>query len=646
MDEAEQAKGALAQDPLRQTGRLPRRGSGITPFRHGLQDPPRWPGEEAKPEPLPNRYEIREVDGQRILRCKEAPGLGVRCDRGFAFSESEARKLGEFTLLLDGAGQFSPLVDDLRHLYNLDHHAGCQRAFTLATCEQALILVLKGLDLDKGDWTIYVNEPDLDTLFAIWVLLNYRRVRALSPAARDVVFPLLRLEGAIDANGFEVAEACGLTQDQLHTERARLDQLHQRELAARQSGAWADLAQYCLDMLFAIDKLVFSGADFSDVPEIEKEYGHVNIGRDRVAVVCRDQAGIYEVEQRLKKIWGERLGIIALEKEPNHYTLRRAASLAGIALANAYAWLNLLDPAVDGHPPEKRWGGSDDIGGSPRPQGTGLLPREVSKILKLAYEQPTLGARLQRLLTAILWTCGLVALAGGLIGGWRWLRGVRPDPVSTALQLGGFGLLLTFGAAVLTRRLSRGWTWLFGWRRSAGHDWLALAPAVLLPGLVGGVWVPPPPTLNSADVLLATALGCWLAALGLELTFRGLTHGLLVLDFPIEPLGGRWFVSWPTLIAALLYALLTAAAAPWLAAPWLAAPWLAAPWLAAPLLVAPPTLAALTGAGEPLLAFGGALLAGLALGMIRERSLSVVPGIVLLFLSGLLRLGIAFWPPL
>jgi hypothetical protein len=32
------------------------------------------------------------------------------------------------------------------------------------------------LDLQKRDWTIHANDPDLDTVLAIWVLLNHMRL--------------------------------------------------------------------------------------------------------------------------------------------------------------------------------------------------------------------------------------------------------------------------------------------------------------------------------------------------------------------------------------------------------------------------------------------------------------------------------------
>lgn len=571
-------------------------------------------------ESLPDRYEIREIDDRRVLLCGEAPGVAVSIDRRYAFTEAESRRLGEHVILLDGAGQFAPLIDDGAHLYNLDHHQDCLRAFTLATCEQSLILVLKGLRLDKGDWTVYANEPDLDTVFAIWMLLNYRRVRALEPEQRDAIVPLLRLEGAIDANGFEIAEHCGLPQAVLREEKTRLDELHQVELEVKRSGAWAevDLLDYTREMLLRIDYLVYKSSDFTDYTSVEEVYGHVEIGRDHVAVVCCDGSGIYEVEKRLKKVWGDRLGITALEREENQYTLRRTASLSGIVLDDAYGKLNLLDPSVDGRPPEKRWGGSDDIGGSPRPDGTGLTPREIGRILKLTYTQATRWQLFQRFTTAALWVLGLVLGAGVVVYAWQIYARLIPSPRSAAADLALAAAVIGLGAWLLTRRLSRGWTWLFGWRRPAGRDWLLLAPVVLLGSAAGGAWIPR--LIATEGRLLAAALGAIvLSAVALELCFRGLMHGLLILDYPVQEAKGRWFLSRPALAAGGLYGILTGGAT---ALGW----WITSPDWGLPI------------AAQCGLVTLAALAVGLTLGMIRERSLSVWPGVIVLALGGALRL--------
>ncbi len=603
---------------------LPERTGPIGPFRSGLRlepEPEPEPGEEA----LPDRYELRDRDDGRMLLCGEAPGVAVSIDRRHQFSEAEARRLGERVVFLDGAGQFGPVIDNDRWFYNLDHHQDCLRAFTLATCEQALIVVLKGLELDRGDWTIYANEPDLDTVFAIWVLLNYRRLRQLDPSRRDAILPLIHLEGAIDANGFEIAEHSGLPQETLAAEKARLDELHAVELELKSSGGWgtADLAEYTRDMLLRIDRLVFRPSDFADYASVEEVYGHVDVGENRVAVVCRDGSGIYEVERRLKKSWGDRLGIVALERSPSQYTLRRTASMTGIDLEEAYSKLNLLDPRVDGRPPGKKWGGSDEIGGSPRPEGTALTPHEIAKILKLTYRRVRPVEHLQRYASAALWVLLLGLGAGVAVVSWRVFLKPEPSAPSAATELALAAAVICLGAWLLTRKLSRGWTWLFGWRAPAGRGWLALVPVVVVAGAAGGAWMPrqiaPDP-----PALAALAGSMLLAALALELCFRGLVHGLLVLDSPVQSPGGRWFVSSPVWASALLYAAATVVAA-------------------RGVIARPPPLLELDFAADLALCAAVALLAGIALGMIRERSLSLWPAFVAAVAGGAARVAVEVW---
>ncbi|MEM6793635.1 MAG: hypothetical protein AAF725_06605 [Acidobacteriota bacterium] len=591
---------------------LPRR-SGPLAVESSVLQPP------SSASDLPNRYDIRERDGVQVLVCREAPGLTLHLDRRFSFSEAEARKLPERSILLDGAGAFSPLIDDAAHLYNLDHHESCLRAFTLATCEQALILVHKGLELDKGDWTVYANEPDLDTVFAIWVLLNYRRLREFGAETRDRIVPLLRLEGAIDANGYELAELCGLPQEALQVEKERLDALHRKELEAKKTGAWAESEplHYTREMLREVDELVYQGSDFRDYAFVEEEYGHVEIGTERVAVVCRDQSGIYEVEKRLKKVWGERLGIIALEKESNQFTLRRAAALSGIDLAEAYDKLNLLDPAVDGKPPAKRWGGSDDIGGSPRPTGTGLTPREIGKILKLTYKKVRPAQQLQRLATSVLWVLVLGLAAGIAVVSLRFFVASEGGPAPT-LEMLVAALTAALGAWLLTRQLSRGWVWLYGWRLPAGRDWWPLIPVAIAGVALVTTWMPRELPQERSELALALA-AVLLTGAALELVMRGLVHGLLILDHRVQAVGGGWFLSLPNLAAAVLYAAACTAALTWWTAP-----------LATPEAVESFSWAVVA---------AGAFAVGLVLGAIRERSLSLWPAVAAVCVGSLCRLA-------
>ncbi len=573
---------------------------------------------------IPERYGVREAEEGWFLYCDEAPRLHVSIDRGHSFSEAEARELGGRVIMLDGAGRFGPLLDNKAKLYNLDHHEGCLRAFTIASCEQALILVHSGLGLAEGDWTIYANEPDLDTVLAIWCLLNYVRLSRLSEESRDILLPLVRLEGAIDANGTELAEVCGLPTQTLQEAKRRLDRLHANEQWMKKRGEWleADLFQYTLEMLREIDQLVFTSADFSDYTRVEV-FGHAEIGKHRVAVACRDRSGIYQVERNLKERWGDQLGIVALEKEERHYTLRRPMPLADIDLTRAYEKLNLVDPAVDGRPAGKRWGGSDSIGGSPRPTGTALAPREILKVLQSAYQKPNALRSLGRLLVAAL--ASAVILAGGwlvtVLGG-RTFPELPSEVTPDTVRLATFALAVGLGSLIAARSLSGRRLWLFGLRRRAGGDWLLLAPLALVGAIPARAWVPGDLVFELRSLAYVGGVIA-LTAVALEFWFRGLVHGVVMLDSGAQSVGGRWFLSRAAFVSALLYSLVTVVAS--------------GAWIGA----TPP------GPLDPSQKLGlvaaGSLITGVSLGMIRERSLSLWPGVFLQMLGGVFCAAFWFW---
>jgi hypothetical protein len=153
---------------------------------------------------------------------------------------------------------------------------------------------------------------------------------------------------------------------------------------------------------------------------------------------------------------------------------------------------------------------------------------------------------------------------------------------------------------------------LYGLRPPALRDsWRAL-PLALLGAAAGGVWLPRETALAADAPSAAAALLALLPALLLvapvEIIFRGLAHGLLGAHHRMQQPGGGWFVSLPVAASALLYA---GAAAVCGGAPVVLTGWLPASWPAA------------------LLPLAGALLFGVAAGLVRERSESVVTPILL-----------------
>ena len=95
------------------------------------------------PNHLPERYSIKNTNGERVLICLEAPNLNVHIEAGLSISGSVAHKSPSGTIFLDGVAQTEPFLDHERQVYNLDHHEGCVRAFTLSSCEQTLVMYMK-----------------------------------------------------------------------------------------------------------------------------------------------------------------------------------------------------------------------------------------------------------------------------------------------------------------------------------------------------------------------------------------------------------------------------------------------------------------------------------------------------------------------
>ena len=593
--------------------------------------PPLPASPNPNPHAVPERYGVREAeDGPPFLHCDDAPRVRVQIDPKLSFSEADARGLGGPAIFLDGAGDFPPKLDNKHRFYNLDHHQGCIRPFTLATCEQALVLVLNGLELDEGDWTLYAGEPDLDTVFAIWVLLNFRRIPKLSARSRDALLPLLRLEGAIDANGAELADYCGLTQKTLRETRAKLDSLYtfEKEFRARERSSELDWRAYAAAMLSEIDQLVYTRADFHDHTSIEEILGHHEIADRKVAVACRDQAGIYEAERSLKNRFAEQLAIIALEKareeDTRHYTLRRVSALLNLELGRAYDLLNLVDPAVNGRPAHNRWGGSDDIGGSPRVTGTGLAPSEVLRILQQAYEKKTRRSKIWPWVVSTFATAALFVF-GAASAFMATATPALHTGALTPLSVGGSALvaasLMALSFAVpATFHASKRRLWLFGWRLPAGRDWWMLFPVVIAASVAGNAWAPH--AVDATPLSIASALGvATLAAFAVEAWFRGAVHGWFLFRGPVQRVDGPWTLSRAVSVSSFLYAIVyIAAAMAWHIAG------------AEPFPLGPLALAAIAVSG---------LAGGVALGMIRERSLSIWPGVGAQLLGACAAIGLA-----
>ena len=556
---------------------------------------------------IPDRYRILQTNSASVIQCTDAPNLKVQVSRNLSISGSAARKAAPGSIFLDGVARCEPFMDHEKQIYNLDHHEGCVRGFTLATCEQALVLSLKGLDLREREWNIMANEPDLDTVLAIWILLNHRRLQDRGFANRQRLMALVRLEGTIDSLGLELKEFSGLPPSTSQTMQRLIDHLRREEIRLKKDGLWDEVnyLEYTADLLHQIDQMIFRPSDFSDFQEI-KELARADINGKRVVVAVQADMGIYEIEPQLKEIYGERLGWVILKKGPKTYTVRQMDIFMPVTLEQVYDRLNFIDAAVRYRNQPNHWGGSVEIGGSPREGGTRLTPLEIVNACRDAVQNQGLLRQIKR----FAGVAGLVVLtaAAAAAGHHFWpaiarLAGIKGHHVFTTpafgMYLGQIIATLLMLVVVASRR-----PWQFGLSLPVGKQWLGFLPVAALGGLAGfGELISlPADAIEPWGIIL---LGLLMAPLSLELLFRSLAHGLLAQSARIGRPKSQIFFSWPLIGAALLFS----GYAMWQIAFTTSFGYA----LGHPLTLLQPAI--------------GVFLLGIIIGLVRERSQSILPPI-------------------
>jgi hypothetical protein len=359
---------------------------------------PEVTGEQPAPVPAEQpaeagraRYQIVTKGEHRVVVCGNAPNISLRVERGLTVNEAGRKHYPAQTVFLDGVYSGPPFYDNKARQYSLDHHAGCVRAYTLATCEQAVVLVLQGLPLSEGDWTLYINDPDLDALLSAWVLMNHVELLQEDEQILRGAMPLIRVEGVIDAHGTDMAVLTALPPETYEDRKREIDRLLAQERSYKAAGQWSaiDWIGYTRDMLQALDHLLFPEGYLTELLEIE-ELGRVSLGAQKMAILCRSHQGIYAVETALKARYEKQVGIIVLDLDDGRFTLRQVDPFLDQDLTAVYRALNAKDlRARQDSETDNLWGGSADIGGSPRKTGSALSGQEILQIIQRIYVKPT-----------------------------------------------------------------------------------------------------------------------------------------------------------------------------------------------------------------------------------------------------------------
>lgn len=354
-----------------------------------------------------SRYERGEREGRSYLVCQDAPRLLLYVERGLLVAEGSRKKYPRQSIFLDGAYDGPPFLDNEARQYSLDHHGGCVRSYTLATCEQAAVLLAQGLPLGEGTWHLYVNGPDLDAVLAAWLLMNHVELTRDEAIFADVM-PFVRVEGTIDAHGFDKPLLSGLPLPVFDLHKKHIDELLAEERQLKQEGRWGqcDWLDYTQSLLRRLDQRLYPPGHLSNLVEIT-ELAQAPLAGGKLAVLCSSRQGIYAVEQHLKKRYEKQLAVIVLYAGSGTFTLRQTDPFQQKTLEAVYAALDKRDPAVstaapdsgEGNPGDtaNHWGGSADIGGSPRATGSKLSGEDVLRVVQQVYG----GGWLQRMVRKI-----------------------------------------------------------------------------------------------------------------------------------------------------------------------------------------------------------------------------------------------------
>jgi hypothetical protein len=265
-----------------------------------------------------------------------------------------------------------------------------------------------------------------------------------------------------------------------------LKQLQQQEVVLKSYGRGSDtdLLEYVADRLCAVDELIYEPENFAELHEID-ELARAEIANGSIAVACRSDAAMDEVERQFERIYGQRLGILIFQNASSTYRVHQVDRNLPATLEQAYERLNLLDPAATSG--LKTAGRLNRDRRSPRKTGTGLIPTQIIEAVREAFWKPSLFDVLSAIPRAafLAVTALLPALALIIVGNLLRDRGyIAGEAVFLS------ALVLTISVSILFWLKARRVPGLYGWRAPLGFGWLIALPAALIGAVTGGAWAP------------------------------------------------------------------------------------------------------------------------------------------------------------
>lgn len=280
--------------------------------------------------------------------------------------------LPDYSLALDGYVQ-GPAIDVKCRKYSFDHHAGCLRLVTKATCAQVLDALILGLD--PSDMTVYLNDIDADTVLAVWLLKHPNAVT--HPRVRNLVEDV----GNVDAHGpsyFPFVRDSDLCQ-------RFFKGAMEPEARARREGHYATIDLYHLlkDCLKLTDKLIFHNKRFP-LPHRERKSNAYEIThRGHGWVMSHSTERVFGALYREGYSRVVSYHSVEVHRPDNSLERSYAYTIAKQSdLVSNFDIPRILQRLAEVEP---GWGGGSSIGGAPRRANGSrsfLSPDEVFEIIE------------------------------------------------------------------------------------------------------------------------------------------------------------------------------------------------------------------------------------------------------------------------
>ncbi len=278
------------------------------------------------------------------------------------------------SIALDGA-VLGPRIDPAKQRYSFDHHKGCVRLVTSATCQQVLDAMLLGLD--PAGHEVLVNDLDADTVLSIWLLEHYGRWRR--PDERERVRPLVASVAALDAHGpaYPAPDAHLAT----HFQALIMAPVRKAARSTFEEGTAAPLSKAlaCLESWWDSGLVPESTSDDPGPTLAVTDRGSwilASLGDDPGANPLAGMARLYEQGH-------DRIVLHRLLRGEHYYTLAKRSDLVtAFPLPRLYEHLNRAESEARAATlsPGETWGGGSSIGGGPR-RGSVLGPERVTQVV-------------------------------------------------------------------------------------------------------------------------------------------------------------------------------------------------------------------------------------------------------------------------